>query len=1054
MLSTRLHILSLLLLVNTFAFAQTIRYVTPVGKNTNPATAVSWATSTTDLQGAINASQAGDQVWVAGGTYKPGGNANVNRSISFSMKNDVAIYGGFTSNETTLSQRPATNPVNGQPSSSTLSGEIGNLSNTSDNSYHVVSNYTGLTRSALLDGFVITGGSTFGSAGGGVFNSGVSPTFRYCLFYRNYSDDTYGGGAMFNSSFSGEVCNPLIVSCVFQSNSTIYGGGGAIYNLAYGGITSPVLNSCLFVDNSSTNNAGGAIYSVAYLNSHCNIQLTDCRFQKNSAYWGGAIYTISSSNQASYDLTLTRCFFVDNMATNSGGAVYGFTSNSSIAVSNCVFHNNKALESGGAIYAFNIKSASIESCYFSHNSADLGGAINCSYIQGDDFLVTNCAFIKNSANFGGAIRYYVDINNSSLQVINCSFLNNSAAGSGAAIHNSGHKSLSAIQLTNCVLFGNGKDMTFTNAYNALITITYSLVESASISGIRGVNVSGPGNLTNIITSPFVTDSTVILANCSPAINSGNPNSMTAASAPYTATALPAIDLEGHPRIIEGRIDMGAIEYQSIQQPIRLYVNANATGNNTGLDWKNAFTDFHIALSYPCSDSLTEIWVASGIYKPGGQTNTNRKLSFAMKNNVAIYGGFTGDETALSQRPIINPIKGYPSSSTLSGELGDPNSKNDNSYHVIHNPGYLTSTAVLDGFVITGGNADGLYPHSSGGGILNVGIYLECSPVFRNCSIEKNSAYYGGGLSNDGGYGISNPTIINCLFNNNLGNYNGGALYNYGDVGNSNPTIINSLFLQNSSGDGGAIYNYGQNGNSSPVLMNCAFIKNRAINRGGAIYNYGYDGISHSSLTNCTFLSNSAAVKGGAIENYGYMGISRATLTNCISFDNGPTAFDNVIGRLTATYSLFEPTSVSGNFNSTNIDISGPGNLTNITVSPFASTTSVVLAPNSPAINAGDPATSSATVGMTDLAGNPRFVGRIDMGAVEFQGILEMYTLKNGNWNDPSVWSLSRVPQPGERVRLRHTVTIPAGFTASGLILSYDPDGRLIHEAGTKLQLGN
>ncbi len=77
-----------------------------------------------------------------------------------------------------------------------------------------------------------------------------------------------------------------------------------------------------------------------------------------------------------------------------------------------------------------------------------------------------------------------------------------------------------------------------------------------------------------------------------------------------------------------------------------------------------------------------------------------------------------------------------------------------------------------------------------------------------------------------------------------------------------------------------------------------------------------------------------------------------------------------------------------------------------------------------------------------------------MGAMEFQGILEMYTLKNGNWNDPSVWSLSRVPQPGERVRLRHTVTIPAGFTASGLILSYDPEGRLTYETAGRLQLGN
>ena len=137
-----------LLLSSLSSLAQTIRYVSATGTNNTPATATSWATSTTNLQGAIDASASGDQVWVAQGTYKPGGNANVNRAISFSMKNGVAIYGGFMGSETSLTQRPGVNPMtgspgNGQPSSTTLSGDIGTLGDKSDNSYHVINNPNG-----------------------------------------------------------------------------------------------------------------------------------------------------------------------------------------------------------------------------------------------------------------------------------------------------------------------------------------------------------------------------------------------------------------------------------------------------------------------------------------------------------------------------------------------------------------------------------------------------------------------------------------------------------------------------------------------------------------------------------------------------------------------------------------------------------------------------------------------------------------------------------------------------------------------------------------------
>ncbi|GAB3708228.1 hypothetical protein GCM10027592_43120 [Spirosoma flavus] len=73
----------------------------------------------------------------------------------------------------------------------------------------------------------------------------------------------------------------------------------------------------------------------------------------------------------------------------------------------------------------------------------------------------------------------------------------------------------------------------------------------------------------------------------------------------------------------------------------------------------------------------------------------------MKNGVAIYGGSEGTETALSQRVLSTPL-----ATILSGDIGTTGNAGDNSYHVISNLPGLTTSAVLDGFVITGCNANG------------------------------------------------------------------------------------------------------------------------------------------------------------------------------------------------------------------------------------------------------------------------------------------------------------------------------------------------------------
>ena len=79
---------------------------------------------------------------------------------------------------------------------------------------------------------------------------------------------------------------------------------------------------------------------------------------------------------------------------------------------------------------------------------------------------------------------------------------------------------------------------------------------------------------------------------------------------------------------------------------------------------------------------------------------------------------------------------------------------------------------------------------------------------------------------------------------------------------------------------------------------------------------------------------------------------------------------------------------------------------------------------------------------------------IDISAYEFQYIDTLSSLKNGQWTDPSVWSVGRVPTVGDVVLLLHTITIPVDVLAKSQHLLYNSNGRLLFEDSTSsLQLG-
>ncbi|MHC4112819.1 MAG: LamG-like jellyroll fold domain-containing protein [Planctomycetota bacterium] len=275
-------------------------------------------------------------------------------------------------------------------------------------------------------------------------------------------------------------------------------------------------------------------------------------------------------------------------------------------------------------------------------------------------------------------------------------------------------------------------------------------------------------------------------------------------------------------------------------------------------------------------------VGSGPGSPPSQPPPlDRTATFQLKNGVLIKGGYAGFG---EPDPNSRDIEVY--ETILSGDIGFVGYNFDNSFHIVTSS-YTDSTAVLDGFIITAGNANELNTDSRGGGMYN----SHSSPTVTNCTFSGNAAdSFGGGMYN---YDNSSPTVTNCTFNGNSAGWNGGGMANY----NSSPTVKNCTFSGNSTERyGGGMFN----SESNPTLTNCTFNGNSTW-YGGGMFNYDN---SSPTVTNCTFNGNSVEWTGGGMGNSLK---SNPTLANCILWGNvapsGPQIYNyDEISSATVSYS--------------------------------------------------------------------------------------------------------------------------------------------------------
>ncbi|MBW1914155.1 MAG: right-handed parallel beta-helix repeat-containing protein [Deltaproteobacteria bacterium] len=799
----------------------------------------SWATAYQKIQEGLDDAQKSDkEVWVAEGTYKP--TDGTDQDIAFELKESVALLGGFKGTETKIEQR------DWGKNETILSGDIGKQGEKTDNSTHVVIG----ADDAIIDGFTISDGNSRrrgrGGPGGPPGPGKGSPS---------------GKGGKGKGRPPQSAGSPAGKSSPGNNQTSTAGGP----QLSPEG-RQPVHITPQIVMSGSSKSPFGA----GMINFQCAPTIKNCIFKNNEAGKGGAMYNMSSrqgrmggpggQNVSDPTPTLINCTFINNYARGRGGAI-GNDLGTDPTFIGCTFLDNRCDGKGGAIYNDFRCSPTIINCVFAGNSADKGGAI------GNDGsscpIITNCTFTRNSADDMGAALYQGTGPANNPIITNSIVWGNTAPIGPAEIVN-WHMSNPVVTYS-CVeggYPGTGNvdaDPMFVDAENNDFRLQPGSPCIDMANGFEATKTDIEGN--NRYNDKAIADGTMagkIATGPSPSGGKGRRGRGRTA-----LTTEPAVDMGAYERQADSSLNKQPVVYVDVD---------NRNGPWDGKAWKTAFQNIQEALNYAFRAG-SEVWVAEGTYKP--TDGENRQISYDLRSGVKIFGGFNGNEKKRSERDSSKNI------TILSGDIGIPIDNRDNSYHVIKG----AEKALINGFTITGGNANGLLQNAKGGGLVNfenrVGelprsaTTIAFSPVVENCIFTKNNAIEGGAIYS---YNQSEPVIKNCSFFENTAEQGGAILDRVG----VKSTIENCIFKNNTAKwRGGATYfDYG----ARPQIMNCTFENNSTNGHGAAVYTITRASqLEHTIVTikDSTFIGNRAGWRGGAINNTDstIIEISNSTFTN-------------------------------------------------------------------------------------------------------------------------------------------------------------------------------
>ncbi|HFS66696.1 MAG TPA: T9SS type A sorting domain-containing protein [Flavobacteriia bacterium] len=398
---------------------------------------------------------------------------------------------------------------------------------------------------------------------------------------------------------------------------------------------------------------------------------------------------------------------------------------------------------------------------------------------------------------------------------------------------------------------------------------------------------------------------------------------------------------------------------SLSTMAQIYVDVDATGNNDGTSWADAYTDLKTALD---SNTLVDnpIWIAEGTYYLTAAGN-----SFTIAHGENIYGGFNGTETLLTERDFRNNI------TILSGDVnqndaGTPASTNntmtDNAANIIkiNSP---HQEVILDGITIE----SAFSTTAAGGGILVQGTDLIDLTV-RNCIIRNNVSANRAGLLFYTSKANSHLYLYNTIIENNVNT--GSAAYTIEfRFASGNPTgaahLVNNLFRNNTcegSQSGitlGRFTNLPQSGEMYVYLVNNIFIDNPQVNPNSALFGFEY-GSSVVAQTEIRMNNNIFYNNPNVIKQFGFLGGSTIQAYNTIMEQD---CYENV-QDFTDVYTMQATHQVSS--------------------SPFIDYANGNLVPIAAYQTSGRYQAYDSSYPPYDLAGNPRLTNTGQIGAGAYQ----------------------------------------------------------------------
>ncbi len=388
------------------------------------------------------------------------------------------------------------------------------------------------------------------------------------------------------------------------------------------------------------------------------------------------------------------------------------------------------------------------------------------------------------------------------------------------------------------------------------------------------------------------------------------------------------------------VTMNILNYKI--EPINndLYVKPDGDNSNSGLSWDEAYKNIYHALIMVKSDSLhpNTINVAEGFYSP---STTGEFFALGGKEYISIIGAgkdlTTLDAEQTSQLVLIKNVSVF-SVQKMTLQHGY-DTKTGGIYIQKNSNPIIKDIILIDNDVQEWGKVHISCDEYSNPIFENVNMKTtysqvnsravrvsgNCTPLFINCSIEKNKT--NPIIGNFGAMSCvtyATPIFINCMIVDNYGDICSGisSIYSGEDI-----YVINSTIVDNDNCSEGTIR---------------------------LVYN------SHITLIN-TILRNEPATE---IWFHPMYDPNSATIEYC-NIEGGSLA---VAINNNGTLNWGE-----GNIDEDPMFVGGD---------PF----SYELLSGSPCIDAGTPDTTGLNLPSTDLAGNPRiYNGRIDIGAYEWQG---------------------------------------------------------------------